>query len=92
MPSGATEPEEPRDDTHAGSAGSAGSAGDDVDSHILLGGAGTTKLRPDKPEAGLDPVHEKAAEIGWGRVREEEIPSEQDATNEGTGQSEKSEP
>lgn len=81
------EPEGSRDDQRPGS------AGDDVDSHNLLGGAGTTRLRPDKPEVGLDPPHEKAAEIGWGRVREDQdIPSEQDAANEGTGQSEKSEP
>jgi hypothetical protein len=89
MPSDVTEPEGtgPRDDALAGS------AGDDVDSHVLLSGAGGTKLRPDKPEVGLDPVQEKAAEIGWGRVRQDQaIPSEQDADNEGTGQSEKSEP
>lgn len=66
----------------------AGSGGDDVSAGTSVSGLGGEAGRTDNPEAGLHPVANRAAEVGWGRDVAE-TGQEPPAANEGTGQSEK---
>lgn len=66
----------------------AGSSGDDISAGTSVSGVGGEVLRTEDEEAGLTPVHEAGARIGWGREAAES--GEQlVAGNDGTGQSEK---
>ena len=66
----------------------AGSGGDDVSAGTSVSGLGGEAGRTDNPEAGLNPVADRAAEVGWGRDVAE-TGQEPPAANDGTGQSEK---
>jgi hypothetical protein len=76
----------------AGAAGDApqlaGAAGDDVSGGTSVSGVGGEELRHHDADAGLAPVSERAARIGWGRTAEVS-PDQPVAGNDGTGQSEK---
>jgi hypothetical protein len=66
----------------------AGSSGDDISAGTSVSGVGGELLKTDNPQAGLKPVHERAAEVAWGRdVAETDV--EPPVSNDGTGQSEK---
>lgn len=66
----------------------AGSGGDDVSAATSVSGLGGEAGCADNPEAGLQPVADRAAEVGWGRDVAE-TGQEPPAANDGTGQSEK---
>jgi hypothetical protein len=66
----------------------AGAGGDDVSAGTSVSGVGGEPGRTENPDAGLKPVAERAAEVGWGRDVAE-TGQEPPATNDGTGQSEK---
>lgn len=65
----------------------AGAAGDDVSGGTSVAGVGGEEMATEGEE-GLAPVHERAAEIGWGRTAAAS-PDQPVAANDGTGQSEK---
>jgi hypothetical protein len=65
----------------------AGASGDDVSAGTSVSGVGGEALRTDNEEAGLDPVNEEGARIGWGKLAREV--GQQGAPNDGTGQSER---
>jgi len=79
------EPEDQLDDVERKLAGS---SGDDVSAGTSVSGVGGELLRTDSVEAGLPPVAEGGARLGWGRDRAESG-EEPPARNDGTGQSEK---
>ncbi|MCA1692732.1 MAG: hypothetical protein ABR540_12955 [Acidimicrobiales bacterium] len=58
----------------------AATAGDDKSGGISVSGVGGEKLRPDRPDVGLEPVAEKAEKVGWGepdpKAQEEDLPEE----------------
>lgn len=68
----------------------AGAGGDDLSAATSVSGVGAEALSTENRDAGLKPVAERAAEVGWGRgdtgVGEQPV-----AGHDGTGQSEKSE-
>ena len=66
----------------------AGSSGDDVSAGTSVSGVGGEANREENEEAGLPPVHEQGARIGWGR-QAQETGEQLAAKNDGTGQSEK---
>jgi hypothetical protein len=66
----------------------AGASGDDISAGTSVSGVGGEALKMDDSEAGLPPVHEEGARIGWGKEAAE-AGIEPTATNDGTGQSEK---
>lgn len=66
----------------------AGSSGDDISAGTSVSGVGGEASRDANEEAGLRPVHEGGARIGWGR-QAKETGEQLAAGNDGTGQSEK---
>lgn len=66
----------------------AGASGDDVSAGTSVSGLGGEAGRTQNPDAGLRPVADRAAEVGWGRDVAE-TGQEPPAGNDGTGQSEK---
>jgi hypothetical protein len=66
----------------------AGASGDDVSAGTSVSGVGGEANRPQNEEAGLRPVHEQGARIGWGKLAGE-VGEQLVAGNDGTGQSEK---
>jgi hypothetical protein len=66
----------------------AGAGGDDVSAGTSVSGVGGEAGRTEKPDAGLQSVADRAAEVGWGRDVAESG-QEPPAANDGTGQSEK---
>jgi hypothetical protein len=66
----------------------AGAGGDDVSAGTSVSGVGGEAGRTDNPDAGLQSVADRAAEVGWGRDVAESG-QEPPAANDGTGQSEK---
>lgn len=66
----------------------AGAGGDDVSAGTSVSGVGGQAGRTRDPDAGLQSVAERAAEVGWGRDVAE-TGQEPPAGNDGTGQSEK---
>ena len=66
----------------------AGASGDDISAGTSVSGVGGEALRTENEDAGLRPVNEQGARIGWGRdlAEADEHPV---AGNDGTGQSEK---
>ncbi len=66
----------------------AGAGGDDLSAGTSVSGVGGKALSTENRDAGLAPVAERAAEVGWGRgdpgVAEQPV-----AGHDGTGQSEK---
>jgi len=66
----------------------AGASGADVSAGTSVSGLGGETLKTDDPPAGLSPVDEAGARIGWGTDAAENgmVPP---ATNDGTGQSDK---
>ncbi len=83
-PSGVTDGND-RDD---GEPELAGASGDDVSAGTSVSGVGGELLRTDATEAGLDPVAEGGARLGWGKDAAE-MGQQRAGSNEGTGQSEK---
>ena len=76
---------------HEESPALAGSSGDDISAGTSVSGIGGEALRTADQDAGLTPVHEAGARIGWGKAAAES--GEQlVAGNDGTGQSEKPSP
>jgi len=65
----------------------AGAAGADVSAGTSVSGIGGEALQTEDRDAGLLPVDEQAARIGWGRAAAETDVTPP-AANEGTGQSE----
>lgn len=66
----------------------AGAGGDDVSAGTSVSGVGGEATRTDNDEAGLSPVADRAAQVGWGK--DAVVGPEQPvATHDGTGQSEK---
>lgn len=65
-----------------------GAGGDDVSAGTSVSGVGGEAGRTKNPDAGLLPVADRAAEVGWGRDVAE-TGQQPPATNDGTGQSEK---
>ena len=65
-----------------------GSSGDDVSAGTSVSGVGGEANRPTNEAAGLRPVHEQGARIGWGK-QAQETGEQLVAGNDGTGQSEK---
>jgi hypothetical protein len=68
--------------------GLAGSAGADVSAGTSVSGLGGEALKTDDGTTGLDPVDERATDVGWGR-HAAQTGMEPPAANDGTGQSEK---
>ena len=66
----------------------AGAGGDDVSAGTSVSGVGGEAGRTENPGAGLQPVADRAAEVGWGRDVAE-TGQEPPATHDRTGQSEK---
>ena len=66
----------------------AGASGDDVSAGTSVSGVGGQAGRTEEPDAGLQSVADRAAEVGWGRDVAE-TGQEPPAANDGTGQSEK---
>jgi hypothetical protein len=66
----------------------AGAGGDDVSAGTSVSGVGGEAGRTQNPDAGLQSVADRAAEVGWGRDVAE-TGQEPPATNDRTGQSEK---
>jgi hypothetical protein len=66
----------------------AGASGDDVSAGTSVSGVGGQAGRTENPDAGLQPVADRAAAVGGGRDVAE-TGQEPPATNDGTGQSEK---
>lgn len=66
----------------------AGAGGDDVSAGTSVSGVGGQAGRTRDPDAGLQSVAERAAEVGWGRDVAE-TGQKPPAGNDGTGQSEK---
>ena len=66
----------------------AGASGDDVSAGTSVSGVGGEAGRTENPDAGLQSVADRAAEVGWGR-HVAETGQQAPATNDGTGQSEK---
>ena len=66
----------------------AGAGGDDVSAGTSVSGVGGQAGRTEGPDAGLQSVADRAAEVGWGRDVAE-TGQEPPATHDGTGQSEK---
>lgn len=66
----------------------AGVGGDDVSAGTSLGGVGGEVLREENRDAGLRPVAERGAEVGWGRTADE-AGEQAVAGHDGAGQSEK---
>ena len=65
----------------------AGAGGDDVSAGTSVSGVGGEVTRTENEDAGLRPVHEQGARIGWGRDAAE-AGEQAVAGNDGTGQSE----
>jgi hypothetical protein len=65
----------------------AGASGDDVSAGTSVSGVGGEAGRTENEEAGLRPVDEQGAAIGWGKLAREV--GQQGAANDGTGQSER---
>lgn len=66
----------------------AGASGDDVSAGTSVSGIGGQAGRTENPEAGLQSVADRAAEVAWGR-HVAETGQEPPAANDGTGQAEK---
>jgi hypothetical protein len=66
----------------------AGASGDDISAGTSVSGVGGEALRTEDRGAGLPPVAEEGARIGWGKEAAE-LGIQPSATNDGTGQSEK---
>ena len=66
----------------------AGSSGDDISAGTSVSGLGGEAMETVDEEAGLSPVHEGGARLGWGKDASE-IGEQLVAGNDGTGQSEK---
>jgi hypothetical protein len=66
----------------------AGSSGDDVSAGTSVSGVGGELLKTEDRESGLEPVDERAAQVGWGRELDS-TDVQPPATNDHTGQSEK---
>ena len=66
----------------------AGSSGDDISAGTSVSGLGGEAMETADEEAGLTPVHEGGARLGWGKDASE-VGEQLVAGNEGTGQSEK---
>jgi hypothetical protein len=66
----------------------AGASGDDISAGTSVSGVGGEALKTSDPEAGLRPVDEEGARIGWGKEAAE-TGDQPTAPNDGTGQSEK---
>ena len=64
------------------------SANDSTEQDTALAGAGGEAGRTENPDAGLQSVADRAAEVGWGRDVAE-TGQEPPASHDGTGQSEK---
>ena len=78
--------EDPDEDT-----GLAGASGDDISAGTSVSGVGGEALQTENEDAGLRPVHEQGARIGWGRdVAEADV--QPVGGDDGTGQSEKPPP
>lgn len=69
----------------------AGSGGDDMSAGTSVSGVGGQAMETADEEAGLRPVHEGGADLGWGKDAAE-AGEQLVAGNEGTGQSEKPPP
>lgn len=80
-----TPDEETSDDTAL-----AGAGGDDLSAGTSVSGVGGEALSTENRDAGLTPVAERAAEVGWGRG-DSGVDEQPVAGHDGTGQSEKSE-
>ena len=68
----------------------AGSSGDDISAGSSVSGVGGEAMETSDEDAGLRPVHEGGAELGWGRDAAQ-AGEQLVAGNDGTGQSEKPE-
>jgi hypothetical protein len=68
-----------------------GAAGDDVSAGTSVSGVGGEATRTENEEVGLSSVADQAAHVAWGRDVAEGGHGP-NATNEGTGQSEKPPP
>lgn len=66
----------------------AGAGGDDVSAGTSVSGVGGQALQTEDRQAGLLPVDEQGARIGWGRSTAETDVAPA-AGNDGTGQSER---
>jgi hypothetical protein len=77
------------DETQDGTA-LAGAGGDDLSAGTSVSGVGGQALSTENRDAGLTPVAERAAEVGWGRG-DTGVDQQPVAGHDGTGQSEKSE-
>ena len=66
----------------------AGSGGDDISAGTSVSGVGGQAMETADEEAGLRPVHEGGADLGWGKDAAE-AGEQLVAGNDGTGQSEK---
>ena len=66
----------------------AGAGGDDISAGTSVSGVGGEAMETSDEDAGLRPVHEGGAELGWERDAAETDP-QFIAGNDGTGQSEK---
>ena len=80
----------PNEGTDEGTA-LAGASGDDISAGTSVSGVGGEALQTENEDAGLRPVHEQGARIGWGR-NVAEADEQPVAGNDGTGQSEKPPP
>jgi hypothetical protein len=65
----------------------AGAGGDDVSAGTSVSGVGGEAMRTENRDAGLLPVDEQGARIGWGKMAREV--GQQGAANDATGQSER---
>ena len=65
-----------------------GSSGDDVSAGTSVSGVGGEAMATADEEAGLTPVYEGGARLGWGK-HASEVGEQLVAGNDGTGQSEK---
>ena len=68
-----------------------GSSGDDISAGTSVSGVGGEAMETEDEEAGLSPVHEGGARLGWGK-QASEVGEQLVAGNDGTGQSEKPAP
>jgi hypothetical protein len=66
----------------------AGASGDDISAGTSVSGVGGGALKTEDRDAGLPPIAEEGARIGWGKEAAA-TGIQPTATNDGTGQSEK---
>ena len=66
----------------------AGTGGDDVSAGTSVSGVGGEAMETANEDAGLTPVHEAGARLGWGKDAAE-MGLQPSGANDGTGQSER---